>query len=217
MLPVIGPVALRKWRFCQSVVNFRNLNNIPWDKTPHFQKIKFEKNAFAELQFFKTNLRYLNYRPFRIIKPPGILGKTDASDFSIGGFIQFKDDFLQSRGILPTNLISTDSNERELYGVWFLLESFKYQLTNSRLILGIDNQNVVKACTNGTTNMRLHLWSDKIMDLQLQYMIDIDFIWIRRKYNELADSLSKVQEYDDYEITPEFFGKNFNFISKSIF
>ena len=60
MIPVLGPVAQRKLRYLQGIINYRNLNGVPWDNFPHFNKIKFEYNAFNELIFFKNNSVHSN-------------------------------------------------------------------------------------------------------------------------------------------------------------
>ena len=65
--------------------------------------------------------------------------------------------------------------------------------------------------------MRLHVWSNRIMDLQLSHCIDIEFVWLRRCFNLMADDLSKTFDFDDYEVTPEFFKKIITLVPKLSF
>ena len=57
----------------------------------------------------------------------------------------------------------------------------------------------------GSTKLDLHRLAVKIFQFCAKHNIRLEVLWIPRKKNEKADYISRLIDFDDWQITPEFF------------
>jgi hypothetical protein len=69
----------------------------------------------------------------------------------------------------------------------------------------VDNENAVKICEKGSPKPRLQMYARLIFDLCNDNNIILQPVWIPRDLNRMADFLSKEVDYEDYQVTVEFF------------
>jgi len=100
---------------------------------------------------------------------------------------------------------AVDSNERELIAAAHLISSCIPYLRNSVLTLHMDNLNAVKICKKGSPKPRLQKYAKFIFDICESNNIVLQPVWIPRDLNNMADFLSKEIDFDDYQVSNEFF------------
>jgi len=100
---------------------------------------------------------------------------------------------------------ATDSNERELLAACHLLESCAMHWYGEVVLLYMDNLNAVTVCSKGSPKCRLQKYAEKISKICHRYNIELRPVWIPRDLNFVADYLSKCYDFDDHQITMEFF------------
>jgi len=100
---------------------------------------------------------------------------------------------------------AADSNERELIAACHLLDSCAVFWQGEVVLLYFDNLNAATICVKGSSKCRLQRYAEKISKICLQYCIDLRPVWIPRDLNFVADYLSKCYDYDDHQVTKEFF------------
>jgi hypothetical protein len=100
---------------------------------------------------------------------------------------------------------AADSNERELLAAVQLLRSCGGHFAGSTLTLFFDNTNAALICAKGSPKPRLQKYAEQIADITLAFNINLKTVWIPRDLNNLADSLSKVIDYEDYGIKKSVF------------
>ena len=57
----------------------------------------------------------------------------------------------------------------------------------------------------GSMNLDLHSLSESIYSTCAKHGFSLETRWIARKFNQVADDLSRIVDYDDYGVNPEFF------------
>ena len=68
-----------------------------------------------------------------------------------------------------------------------------------------DSQVAAKIIQVGSMKFNLHQLAFSVFSISLEARIEFDIQWIPRSLNQQADYLSKIIDYDDWEITPELF------------
>jgi len=71
----------------------------------------------------------------------------------------------------------------------------------------MDNINAVTICKKGSPKCRLQKYAEKISKICLAHNIDLRPVWIPRDLNFVADYLSNCYDFDDHQITMEFFAQ----------
>ena len=98
-----------------------------------------------------------------------------------------------------------DSNERELIAAHHLLLSGVRQFRGSTVTLYSDNSNAALILEKGSPKPRLQFYASAISDICVENNIKLRPVWIPRDLNNVADLLSKTLQWDDYQVTVEFF------------
>ena len=98
-----------------------------------------------------------------------------------------------------------DSNERELIAAHHLLLSGVRQFRGSTVTLYSDNSNAALILEKGSPKPRLQFYASAISDICVENNIKLRPVWITRDLNNVADLLSKTLQWDDYQVTVEFF------------
>ena len=97
------------------------------------------------------------------------------------------------------------STYRELLAVQFVLSSFSSFLPNSRVKRFTDSQGAARIVQVSSMNFNLHKLASDIFSLCFKVGIYLDIQWVPRSLNEKADFLSKIVDYDNWELASGFF------------
>ena len=93
----------------------------------------------------------------------------------------------------------------ELQAVRQLLESLVGKLRNERVRWFTDSQNVARILTVGSKNPRLQTKVLAIFTIALENQVRIEPEWIPRNSNQKADYISRIVDYDDWNIDAAIF------------
>ena len=194
---VLGDIITLKTRKIYELIEKRS----SWDST--FNILNFPK-VHDELIFWDKELKALNKRILDKVSDTVVV-YSDASDIGIGACI------LNTNYIAVRNFSNSESSNsstwRELKAVEFALESFLTILKNQRVTWHIDNYAVSRIIKVGSSKDELHKMALRIYNLGKDNNIMLNPVWISRKYNKEADSLSRFIDMDDWETTNVFFNK----------
>ena len=100
---------------------------------------------------------------------------------------------------------SMSSTYRELITVYVGLQRARRTLANKAVRWNTDAKNIVSIIRKGSMKIPLHNIALKIFKLTRKYNILLTMTWLRRTHNEEADSFSRVIEYDDWGVHPNWF------------
>jgi len=87
----------------------------------------------------------------------------------------------------------------------FSLELFAPVLEGSLVKWFTDSQSAAKIVEVGSMKFDLHRLAVKIFQICAKHNIRLEVQWIPRTENEKADYISRLIDFDDWHITPEFF------------
>ena len=86
-----------------------------------------------------------------------------------------------------------------------VLEAVAHKLSNLRVRWFIDNQNVVRILQMGSAKSHIQVEALRVFKTCIQYNIRLEPEWIPREKNELADYISRIVDYDDWQLDPAVF------------
>ena len=86
-----------------------------------------------------------------------------------------------------------------------VLISIASKLCNMRVRWFSDNQNVVRILQVGSQKPHLQEQAMKVFETCISYQIRLEPEWLPREENELADFVSRIVDYDDWQVNPELF------------
>ncbi len=192
----IGPLARLFTRHMYSFID----NTTIWDKIH-----TFGQDVTGELLFWVNNLISVNGYS---IKPQHAITKivySDASDHSYGAFIVEKLGNEIAHGTFSHQEALQSSTFRELSAVSYTLKGFQHLLQNQCVLWHSDSLNTAKIIRNGSPKKHLQTLALDIFRTCLRYDIRLIPKWIPREENELADSISKYSDSDNWGIDNESF------------
>ena len=194
MSAVLGNLSSIMTKHCQMSVAAAQ----DWD-TPS----PLDRYCIVELEFWKDSLRRLNSRDLFTCNPPFISAYSDASDVACGGHILGKDICAHR---MFTNAERTQSSKyRELASILFVLKVFRPFLSSSREKWFTDNQMAARIVQVGSMHFEMHLLASDIFSFCYNHGINLEIDWVPRSLNDKADYLSKIVDYDYWEIVPKIF------------
>ena len=129
---------------------------------------------------------------------------SDASASGCGGYIVK----LQGQTSYRTwcgNEHARSSTHRELLGVITVLESFPCFLRSQTIKWYTDNQGVVAIVNKGSMKPDLQILAVRIFKFCRENCISIQMEWLPREQNQGADTISKINDTDDWSVTKDFF------------
>ena len=129
---------------------------------------------------------------------------SDASDTGYGGYV-VEHGSCTSYGQWTADEAEQSSTWRELAAVWRVLLAIAVELTNAHVRWFTDNQNVARILSVGSKKPLLHEIALKVFSLAIQHHIILEPEWIPRALNERADQLSRIVDYDDWQLNPAVF------------
>jgi hypothetical protein len=101
--------------------------------------------------------------------------------------------------------MATSSTERELLAVYHLTAAAAELFKNKAVTLHTDSLNCQIICSKGSPKPKLHAYAKLIYDLAEAHNIRLEVVWIPRDLNVVADYVSNLIDFGDYEIIPEMF------------
>jgi hypothetical protein len=137
---------------------------------------------------------------------------SDASAYACGGHAHRIDSNEFDLYYKAFSSLEIDLDEaRELLAVLYSLRSFKKYVKDGIVKIFTDNRNIAIICDKGSTSICLHQIVLDIFSFCFQNHITLQVEWIPRELNQLADTVSRVVDYDDWQVTSEFF-QNINYL-----
>ena len=194
MSPVLGNLSRIMTRHCQMSVAAAQ----DWDSV-----FPLDSYCIVELQFWKNNLCSVNSKSVSDLTFPFISIYSDASNVACAGHIAGKD--VHAHRMFTEAERQESSTYRELLAIQFVLSSFSSFLPNSRVKWFTDSQGAGRIVQVGSMNFNLHKLASDIFSFCFKFGIELDIEWVPRSLHEKADYLSKIVDYDDWELVPEFF------------
>ena len=195
----IGPVARMWTRSLYALVN-----KVPsWDSP-----ITLSDNASTEIEFWSLCFETFNGNHIWPTSPiVNVMSYSDSSDFAWGGgggyIVQIADHI--AKGSFTEVEAGQSSTWRELKGTFYVLASYLKQLQGIVVKHQTDNQNVVRALSNGSkTDLGQELAVD-IFKLCIEFNNQLFPEWIPRGNNQWADVVSKDLDRNDYMLHPDIF------------
>jgi hypothetical protein len=126
---------------------------------------------------------------------------SDASDTGYGGYVVEHGPCV-AYGQWTQNEAQQSSTWRELAAVLRVLTAVAAKLLNVRVRWFTDNQNVARILLVGSKKPWLQEVALKVFSLSVQFQIKLEPEWIPRELNERADFLSRIIDYDDWQLNP---------------
>lgn len=182
----------------------RNLYSLINSASTWFDFVKLSKEVVIELAFWRENLCKCNGIPIWPVEVrPTRIVYSDASSVGCGSVIAIEGKvFQQNWSELES---SRSSTFRELKAVSLSLDAFIEELKSRTVSWFTDNQNVVSIVNKGSKVPELNSISLEIFQKCMLNGITIDVNWIPRDFNNVADEISKIIDYDDYTINDDIF------------
>ena len=203
LTPCLGDITSLMTRFLYYEINASN----SWDRK---MNVSHNDNLIRELRFWEQNVDSLNgsKRLNDLKLPTDVIGYSDASAYAAGSYIVHSEKN-QVVGWCHKMWKEAEINEsstwRELKACWIALASFSKELSGKQVKWFTDNQNVCSIVHKGSKKQRLHELACDIYQLRVIFDIHLDIEWIPRSQNDIADYISKIRDYDDWEVTYDFF------------
>ena len=191
----VGPVTRFMTRSLYSMLNQRQC----WSDL-----LQLTVEATVELQFWELSLQGYNSQP--IWRQPGAVRVvySDASDTGFGGYTVEHGGEV-AHGHWDPMKAQQSSTWRELRAVRLILESLLNKLQNCTVKWFTDNQNVARIIQVGSKTPLLQKEALMVFTLCVTYNISIEPEWIPSEKNELADFISHIQDWDDWQLNPSVF------------
>ena len=197
LYPVVGNVSQLRTRFMYIEVVRRD----HWDKV---YKLSSDSSVFKEVFFWKENLNVLNIRLLFEYDSPRILLYSDASHIGCGAWIAQCGDlkFFQN---WKSDEIGKSSTWRELKGVALAIEAFSPYLKGKKVTVFTDNTGVEVIMRKGSMKEDLHEIAMHIAEFCKTLPVEVNVKWVPRSDNVEADTLSRLEDFDDWGVSVEFF------------
>ena len=163
-------------------------------------------DVITELSFWDKNLRGFKVRPLHKISVTNRVVFSDASSVACGGYVVGVKDSVCHRMWSESEKLKS-STWRELVGVHTVLNSLKSKLQGQSIKWFTDNQAVASIVEKGSMKPELQNYALDIYKFCIENSISMDIEWVPRLQNQTADLISNIVDYDDWEVTTEFFSK----------
>lgn len=177
------------------------IDRITWDSILNLTKWP---EAIAELNFWIQNCHKYNCKKLCKNALPEIMGFSDASKLACGAYLVQCNEGI-SHKMWTEDESKKSSTWRELKALSVALLSFSTFLKRKRVTWYTDNQNVGRIIDSGSMKPDLHNIALEIFNWSVQNDVSLDVQWVPRNQNEKADSISRIIDYDDWEVTDQFF------------
>ena len=161
--------------------------------------IVISDSVITELTFWQSNFELMNGFSITHQHAPARAVHSDASDTGYGGYVAgFKNQIIN--GTWSETEKTRSSTWRELAAVFKILLELRDELAHLKIRWYTDNANVPRILAHGSPKPDLQALSLSIFLLCLKHNIVILPEWIPRNINRIADSISRVFDFDDWSI-----------------
>ena len=193
--PVSGNISRIMTRHCI----MSTLSAQHWDS-----EVKMDSYCIEELYFWKNYLNSIKVRDCFLFNKPKRFAYSDASATGCSSVVTLNEDCVCHKLWEPSECFMS-STWRELEAIVFALDSFAPILEGSLVKWFIDSQTAAKIIEVGSMKLDLHRLAIKIFQFYAQHSIRLEVKWIPRTENERADYISRLVDFDDWQITPDLF------------
>ncbi|XP_052270084.1 uncharacterized protein LOC127871322 [Dreissena polymorpha] len=193
MSPVLGNVCLLKTKVFYRLIESR----LSWDSYLSASECK------DDLEFWHNVFSAPFEKPLFTDYIPEVFVFSDASDRAGAAIIQH--DGSISHRMWSDDERGQSSTFRELKAIQFCLLSFLPKLKGKCVLWHTDSKNCVSVIKKGSTQQMLHNMALYIFFLCAANAISLKIVWLSRTENTVADSLSRLIDYDDYGVSKQFF------------
>ena len=97
------------------------------------------------------------------------------------------------------------STWRELFAIFFALKYFDTNINSKHTCWQTDNYAGSIIVSSGSNKQHLQKLAESIYDLTVSHSIKLDVQWVPRKQKPIADTLSKMYDFEDWETTNTLF------------
>ncbi|KAK3086407.1 hypothetical protein FSP39_017996 [Pinctada imbricata] len=153
-----------------------------------------------ELEFWLKSLHSLpNVKLTPISEIPEKIMFSDASSYAAAGFTLERNTKIVHY-MWKDDEKNKSSTWRELKTIFLVLKGLGSDLSGKLVKIYTDNQNVVRIACKGSMKMELHQLSLEVLGFCVAHSIRLELAWIPRDLNAYADELSKIFDFDDWEV-----------------
>ena len=167
--------------------------------------IELSSKSIEELKFWRENLSILNSDHIRVHKSNSDLNVySDASDSGYGAFIREKDNS-EVLGLWTSEESCQSSTWRELESVNRSLNTIGESIQGKSVDWHTYSKNVSKILEVGSRKPHLHRIAQEIHKKCSYGNVALNCVWVPRKENVYADTLSRCHDSDDWEVKDHIF------------
>lgn len=131
---------------------------------------------------------------------------SDASSTAHGAHVEIRGTEHKCHKAFSEKEIVRSSTWRELEAIRFALQCFGHKLLRGKIVKWFtDNQSAVRIVLNGSRKFDLQALAMAIFTSCSDYDITLELEWIPRSENEIADSISREVDRDDWSVSQECF------------
>ena len=195
----------------------RNLNKIIEARHSWDSQISVRENdgVINEIHFWRLNLSRLNCRPMFYQEIPHVYISSDASNYAIAAYYVLEEtQNISFKNLSPDEAVQS-STWRELFAIFFALKYFDTNINSKHTCWQTDNYAGSIIVSSGSNKQHLQKLAESIYDLTVSRSIKLDVQWVPRKRNTIADTLSKMYDFEDWETTNALFKYLYNVLGPS--
>ena len=192
--PVTGNLARIMSRHCQ----MSKASAAEWD-TP----FEIDQYCLHELKFWHTNVPAINSRSFTeslATFKPSIQTPVPRP---VGRSLRVQSH--AAHRMFSSSEQETSSTYRELLAIHFVLQAFQPLLKNCNVKLFTDSKMAVRITEVGSMKFEYHQLAIGVFFTCLHTNIHLGLQWLPRTATEQADYLSRLKDFDDWEVAPSIF------------
>lgn len=194
--PVTGNLPRITTRHCQMTIAIAE----HWD-TPMI----LDEYCKDEIVFWKNNIHLRNFKNCFVFRKPQKVTFSDASNIACGAVSYINDGEHVCHKMWTQDERSRSSTWRELSAIEFSLLSCLPILSSSHIKWYTDNQATAKIVEVGSMKLELHTIALRIFKICYEHSIHLDIEWVPRDRNTRADFISKLVDFDDWQVTEDVF------------
>ena len=132
-------------------------------------------------------------------KIPHVHISSDASNYALAAYYVLKETQNISFEIFFPDGAVKSSTWRELFAIFFALKSFATNINSKHICWQTDKYAASIIVSSGSNTQHLQKLAESMYDLTVSRSIKHDVQWIPRKQNTIADTLSKMYDFEDKE------------------
>ena len=130
-----------------------------------------------------------------------------ASSVARGGVANTTSGTLPAGGVFPSDWLSNNINQKEMYALYHLLRQFSERhpdvLRRAQVLIDVENQSVVRVFNRGRAkNRETHALLVQLFALQVEHGFMLSLNWISTAENGVADAISRPSRDTIIRIAP---------------